>query len=292
MEQPSISLSREKLSNFEEAIQKEWIITNGLGGYASSTVLGVNTRKYHGLLVAAFHPPRDRLVCLAKLDEEISVGKDVYPLGANEFQNEIFPKGYLFLKEFSLSPFPTYTYTAQGVEIQKTVFMLHEKNVVITLYDVSNKNGVDVKIRGFPLIACRHYHSVTDRWKMPWEFVQKREDRGVEIGFGVPQSVLIMTVTSGKYFATGKWIEGVYFREEALRGESFLDDYYQPGCFEIDVKANASEKFAIMVIADESEDYARRVLAKMPVTMYDVEALYERALERREKLLTKFYEKH
>jgi len=292
MRLPSINLDKETLSNFDDAIRKEWIITNGLGGYASSTILGINTRKYHGLLVAAFHPPGDRQVCLAKLDEEVNVGNNVYPLGANEFQNGIFPRGYMFLKEFSLSPFPKYTYAVEGVEVQKTIFMPYGKNAVITIYKVLNRSGFDVKIRIFPLINWRHFHLVTDRWKISWEFVQKREDRGVDIRFGVPRSTLMMTTTRGHYLATGKWIEKVYYREEAKRGESCLDDCYQLGYFEVNVKANENGKFAITAVADRNNDYAQKVLAEMPVTVYDIEALYERGMRRHENLLTTFYGEH
>ena len=292
MKLPSVILSREKLSNFEEAIRKEWIVTNGLGGYASSTVLGINTRKYHGLLVAAFHPPRDRRVCLAKLDEEISIGNNVYPLGSNEFQNEIFPQGYTFLKEFSISPFPKYVYAVQNVEVRKTIFMPYKKNTVITIYNVLNKSGFDVKIRVFPLINWRRFHSVTDRRKIPWEFAQKREAKGVDIRFGIPRSTLMMTTTRGDYFAEGKWIEKIYLREEAKRGESCLDDCYQLGHFEMNMEAGKNKKFAITAIADKNEGDVRKTLAEMPVTMNDVEALYEKEMERREKLLTKFYEEH
>ena len=90
-------LTKQDLPCFDEAIQKEWLITNGIGGYASSTVLGVNTRKYHGLLVAALDPPGNRTVCLSKIDEEIHVGNEVYLLGANEFCDTFFPKGFLHL---------------------------------------------------------------------------------------------------------------------------------------------------------------------------------------------------
>jgi predicted glycogen debranching enzyme len=292
MRLPSISLGKETLSNFENAIQKEWIITNGLGGYASSTVLGINTRKYHGLLVAAFHPPGDRRVCLAKLDEEVKMENSIYPLSANEFQNGIFPRGHMFLKEFSVSPFPSYTYTVEGVEVQKTIFMPYEKNAVITIYNVLNRNDFKVEIRVFPLINWRHFHSVTNRWKIPWQFVQKGEDKEVDIRFGAPQSTLMITTTKGHYLATGKWIEKMYYREEAERGESCLDDCYQLGCFQIDVRAKEHEKFAITAVADRNEGYAQKVLAEMPFTMYDIEALYERETKRHESLLTRFYEKH
>ena len=238
MSLPSITLNRKSLSNFENAIGKEWIITNGLGGYSSSTVLGINTRKYHGLLVAAFHPPVERRVCLAKLDEEISIENNVYPLGGNEFENGIFPQGHLFLKEFTVSPFPRYVYSVKDVEFRKTVFMPHGKNAVIAFYSILNKTASDVEIRVSPLLNWRHFHSVTDRCEIPWEFVQEREAKKVDVSFGVPRSTVTLTTTGGHYFAEGKWIEKILFREEAERGESCLDDCYQTGCFEIGVKAN------------------------------------------------------
>ena len=88
--------------SFGEVIEKEWLITNGLGSYASSTVLGINTRKYHGLLVAALDPPGNRTVCLSKLDEDVIVGDDVYRLGSNEFHDAIYPEGYKLIKQFSI----------------------------------------------------------------------------------------------------------------------------------------------------------------------------------------------
>lgn len=292
MKLPSIKLSQEMLSNFEDAIQKEWVITNGLGSYASSTVLGINTRKYHGLLIAAFNPPADRRVCLAKLDEEVSIGNNVYPLGANEFQHGIFPQGYRFLKKFSISPFPKYTYAVQNVEVRKTIFMPYGRNAVIVVYNVLNMNDFDVKVRAFPLINSRHFHSTTDRWKLSWDFVQEQTNREVDAHF-VPQSTLIMTSTRGHYFSNGgKWIEKIYFREEVTRGESCLDDCYQPGHFEIQVSANKNEKFAINVVACKSQEDARKILAEMPSSMYKVEATYEKEVERRRNLLAKFYEFH
>jgi len=292
MRLPSITLGKDVLSDPENAIRKEWIITNGLGGYASSTVLGINTRKYHGLLVAALHPPRDRRVCLEKLDEEVEIESNIYPLSANEFQSGMFPRGYMSLKEFSVSLFPKYTYTLEDVEVQKTIFMPRQKNVVITIYEILNRSDLDVKIRVFPLVNWRHFHSVTDRWKIPWQFVQKQEDKEVVIHFGVPRSTLIITTTKGSYLATGKWIEKIYYYEEAERGESCLDDCFQLGFFEIDVRADENGKFAITAVADGNEDYARKVLAEIPVDIYDMEALYEREIKRHENLLTKFYEEH
>lgn len=286
---PSIRFNSEKLAQFDDAIKREWIITNSLGGYASSTVLGVNTRKYHGLLVAAFHPPGDRRICLAKLEEEIDIMNNIYPLGANEYQNGIFPQGHLFLKEFSVSPFPKFVYNAQNVEIQKTVFMPYEKNAIITVYKVTNKNAADARIRVFPLINWRHFHSVTDRWKISWEFISK-EGKEVDVQFNIPKSVLMIKTTNGKYYPAGKWLEKLYYREEAMRGESCLEDCYQSGYFETSVKASKTENFAITAVADKNEAYAEKVLSEIPDTMYDIETLLEQEIQRRENLLKRFYD--
>ncbi|MEM3697345.1 MAG: amylo-alpha-1,6-glucosidase [Candidatus Bathyarchaeia archaeon] len=292
MKLPSISLNSEKLSRFEEAIKQEWIITNGLGGYASSTVLGINTRKYHGLLVAAFSPPGDRRVCLEKLDEELTIGNSIYPLGANEFKNGIFPKGYLFLKEFSVLPFPKYVYAVQNVEIQKAIFMPYKKNAVLILYKILNGSGSNVKIRVFPLVNFRHMHAVTDRWKIFGKFTQKQEGKEVELCFSNSQSVLMMKTTSGHYCADEKWIEKIFYREEALRGETCIDDCFQPGYVEVETKAGASGKFAIIFVASENETEVKKCVDEMPCSVYDAEALCEREMERRENFLAKFYEEH
>jgi predicted glycogen debranching enzyme len=292
MKLPSIIFDSKMLSQFDDAVQKEWIVTNGLGGYASSTVLGINTRKYHGLLVAAFHPPGNRRVCLAKLDEEINIGNNTYPLGANEFQNGVFPQGYRSLKEFSLSPFPKYVYSIENVKVEKTIFMPSEKNAVIALYDILNKSDFDVKIRIFPLVNWRHFHSVTDRWKIPWEFVQGRDEKKLDISFGTPQSALMMKATNGHYRVEGKWVERIYYREEAVRGESCLDDCYQPVFFEVNVKASKNGNFAIIAVGDKNELEARKVLAELPETTYDLDALLKLEMKRREDFLANFHGEH
>ncbi len=289
MNLPTMSFNQETLSNLEEAMRKEWIITNGLGGYASSTALDIDTRKYHGLLVGAFHPPGDRRVCLSKLDEELVVGGSTCPLGGNEFQSGIFPKGYLFLKEFSLMPFPRHVYEAQNVEVQKTVFMPHGKNVAIVLYKVLNRGNADAKIRVFPLVNWRHFHAVTNRWKTGIDLAHDEDEKKIEIRTSNPQSALIVAVTNGRYEFADKWVERLYFREEAARGESCLDDCYQPGFFEVSVRAKGNESFAITAVADQEERVARQTMDSMPVSLYDLGALFEKETERREGFLTRFY---
>jgi predicted glycogen debranching enzyme len=290
MQMPTISLGRETLSKFDDAIQKEWILTNGLGGYASSTALGMNTRKYHGLLVAAIHPPRDRRVLLEKLDEEITVGDNVYQLGTNEFQDRVFPSGYGLLSRFEISLFPKYSYFLQNVEVEKTIFMLHGKNVTIVLYKVLNRSGMDAKIRVFPLANCRHFHSVTDKRSLIGEPMQKCEGNETLVSFASPESALKIGVLGGTYHRSEGWVERLYYREEAKRGESCFDDWYQSGFFECEVKDGGNGYFAVMVVADEKADRAGDVFSQMPRTILDMKVLFEREKRQRESLVATFYE--
>lgn len=292
MRLPAINIAKEALSRFDGAILKEWLVTNGLGGYASSTVLGVNTRKYHGLLVASLHPPGDRTVCLAKLDEEVHVDKNIYALGANEFHGKIFPQGYLFLKEFSVSPFPSYTYTVQGIEIRKTIFMPKRKNAVAVVYKVLNSNDSDVKFRIFPLLTCRHFHSVVDRWKTPLGFSQQQNRREVEVTFNNPKATVAVRSTTGEFNEKATWIERLYYREEASRGESSTDDCYQPGYFEVLVPHKLEKDFAIVTAASESSQECHEILDAFGNAMSDVNGQLKSEIAERANLLAKFYGSH
>jgi len=287
---PKLHLGPDTLSDFNKAIQMEWLITNGLGGYASSTALGINTRKYHGLLIAAFNPPSDRTALLTKLDEEVHIGSRSYHIGSNEFDYGIQPEGYRFLSSFSLEPFPTYKYTIEEVQLQKTMFMPHGKNAIVVSYDVFNPHNDKMSIRIFPLVSSRHFHSVIDRDELGWEFVQKSFERGVVVCPSVPLSTLIICSSEGQYFAgKGEWIKRIYFRVDGSRGESCRDDSFQPGLFEFNVGPEEKKRFSVVATAGKTEDEAKGVLSSIYT---DIDALRDQELKHRWDLLAKFQERH
>ena len=108
---------------FKDLIQREWIIANGIGGFAASTVTGANTRKYHGLLVAALTPPARRFLVLSKVDESIEFNGCKYPLYTNICDNYI-SDGYKRIESFEKKYVPTYTYKIDDISIQKTISCL------------------------------------------------------------------------------------------------------------------------------------------------------------------------
>jgi predicted glycogen debranching enzyme len=287
-----INLNVEELSRFEDAIQKEWLLTNGLGGYASSTVLGVNTRKYHGLLVAALHPPGNRTVCLSKLDEDVIAGNSIFRLGTNEFQDTLFPKGYLFLKEFSVAPFPRYVYSAGDVRVEKTVFMPRGKNAVATIYRLVNESGSEVKVHVYPLLTCRHFHAVMDRRANPLTLRQQRSGTGADVTSDNPRAVIGIHASEGEFVEQPNWVDRLFYREEAKRGESSLDDCYQPGYFEISVPPEQHGEFAIVAVADENPQSCRSTSESLGTTIVDVKRLFEEELKHRADSLANFLDSH
>ena len=114
-----IQFNEDVCGNLDAALRREWLETNGLGGFASSTIVGLNTRRYHGLLVAALKPPVGRFVLLSKLEETLIIDGQAFELSANRYPGVVHPQGFRYLKQFRLDPFPVFTYEIEGIEIEK-----------------------------------------------------------------------------------------------------------------------------------------------------------------------------
>ena len=135
-----IQFGQEACRSLESALRREWLETNGIGGFASSTIIGLNTRRYHGLLVAATKPPVGRLVLLSKLEETLFIDGQSFDLSANRYPSVIHPQGFRYLKQFRLDPFPVFIYEVEGVEIEKTVFMISGENSTVVQYELRKDN--------------------------------------------------------------------------------------------------------------------------------------------------------
>jgi predicted glycogen debranching enzyme len=146
--------------NLEKASTREWLETNGLGGFASSTVTGMNTRRYHGLLVTATRPPLGRMVLLSKIEETLVTNGRSYELSVNRYPGVIHPNGHVFLKEFRIDPFPVFTYEIDGLQIERSIFMVYEQNTTVIQYELRCA-AVPCRLELRPLIAFRDYHSTT-----------------------------------------------------------------------------------------------------------------------------------
>lgn len=289
MELPYIVFSHNEISDFDKSINKEWLITNGLGGYSSSTILGINTRKYHALLVAAFYPPRERRVTLSKLDEDLILDGKIFRLGANDFSHGLYPQGYSFLKEFKISPFPTYVYKKNKVVLKKTILLPYEKNAVVAFYDVTNKANSVCSVKIYPLIAYRNHHNVINRKVNPVWLNQKNKEKEFELAFNNPMATIIARAINGKFIKKPVWVEGLFYRKEEERGESSFDQGYQPGFFDFHVSKNSNLKFAVISSAATNKEKAKEFLQEVGSNITCVENLFNQEVNSRLNRLENFY---
>src|SRR5229473_1202143 len=119
-----IQFKQEICGDLDAASRREWLESNGLGGFASSTITGLNTRRYHGLLTAATKPPVGRIVMLAKLEETLVFDGHRYDLSANQYAGAVHPQGFHFQTGFRLDPFPVFTFEVEGLRLDKSMFMV------------------------------------------------------------------------------------------------------------------------------------------------------------------------
>lgn len=293
MDLPKLALGRDLLSDLDSALGKEWLVTNGLGGYSSSTVLGINTRKYHGLLVAALNPPINRWVLLTKLDEELKIGTQTFALGTNEFHDVMYPEGYRYLSSFVLDPFPTSTYEVDGVTLQKTVFMPYMKNATAVIYEVSNPLEEKLSIHVSPLVNSRHIYSMTDKNALQWNFLQKRLGDAVLLETSDSISSLILAPSQDSSFVEESWwVEKLFFRSDAARRESSVDDQFRPGFFSFSVEPKETKRFHVLAAAGRTSDEAKSLVSSFGKTTEDIEQLLRAERERRKGLVTQFKERY
>jgi predicted glycogen debranching enzyme len=232
MQQPDrIEFGPDVSIDLERSLKREWLETNGLGGFASSTIVGCNTRRYHGLLTAATKPPVGRLVLLSKLEETLILDGRRFDLSVNRYPGAVHPQGHRYLASFRLDPFPVLTYSVEGVEIEKSVFMVQGENTTVVQYAVrglgARAASRECSLELRPLIAFRDYHSLT------------HENSGLNAHVAIESGVASVTPYEGLpalHFAhdadeinpTGQWYRNFEYDVERERGLDCSEDLFNP----------------------------------------------------------------
>jgi len=252
MRRKTIRIEREACGRLEQALGLEWLETNGLGGFASSTITGANTRRYHGLLVAATKPPVGRLVMLSKLEETLVVDGSRYDLSVNLYPGALHPRGYEYLREFRLDPFPIAVYEAGGITIEKRVFQVHGENTTVVEYEWTGGSARECLLELRPLIAFRDYHSTT------------HANGSLNRNYDLSEGLILLTPYAGlppMYLAhnaagveaTGDWYRNFEYARERERGLDFQEDLFQPLLLRYHL---ADRKPAVCIASTERQDAA------------------------------------
>ncbi|TFG04683.1 hypothetical protein EU538_12075 [Candidatus Thorarchaeota archaeon] len=240
------------------AVTFEWLYTNGLGGYASSTIVGLNTRGYHGLLVCSLNPPVDRWLTLSRLDEVVITSKGECNLSTQHTTEGVTHRGYRQLKGFQLNPLPEMSYATDCVKMQKTVFMAYRRNVTIVNYELETSEETVFTVT--PLHTARDiherpneidyspeyetenkhaYYAFDDRYHSPWvfgyspdaEFMPSTPVRITE------EQVYRKDKAQGMPYKEPLWIPGV-FHNVLEPGSHFLSFLYAAGGSKDDLESD------------------------------------------------------
>lgn len=249
----------------DKALEKEWIITNGIGGFASSTIIGANTRKYHGLLVSPIIPPARRRLILSKLDESIEIDGIKYELFTNVGKNYI-SKGYKYQESFTKEILPTFEYKVDGVVITKTICMEHFKNTVGVYYKI--KNGAKhSKLILAPVMNFRNAHGINKDHQFKLKQQMKNKKLEVEIDDGNP---IYITINDGNYIEHKDDIfYNMFYIEEEKRGFEPEENHVVPGRYEIEIEPNEEKEISFICSTEENieELDARALILKETIRL-------------------------
>ena len=262
-----------RTQNLNEALRLEWLETNGLGGWASSTIIGAHTRRYHGLLVAALSPPVGRTVLLSKLDETVEFNKEQIELGTNLFPGTIHPEGYRYLRTFSKNLFPHFIFETDGVRLQKTIAAVNGENTTLILYEVLEAPSVfTLKLQ--PFMAGRDYHGLmhaNDTLNQHLEF--KSGILTASLYDNLP--ALYLFVPNAEFTANPQWHYNFEYAVEKYRGQDFQEDLFTPGTFALQLKNG--DRLGVMVslrhpagrnafdLFDREKDRRKKLIAPLKV---------------------------
>ncbi len=208
-------------------LEREWLITNGVGGYSCSTTVGLNTRKYHGLLVAAMTPPVRRMVLLSRIEETLHLNGWPHALACSEYPGTIHPEGHRLLKAFCAGPFPRWAYQGEGWTLEKSVRLVRGENTVVVSYTLLGADcPAELEVR--PLMALRPMHDLAYQWngRLNAENKTKRHHR-IPPTHRTPEVFFAHDGTFNP--APSCWYLNTIYRREDERGYSGLEDLWNPG---------------------------------------------------------------
>jgi predicted glycogen debranching enzyme len=230
---PAQVVGREACVDFARSSLLEWIETNGTGGFAMGTAAGVNTRRYHGLLVGALEPPVDRFVFLSKVEETVDVEGREHDLATTQYPGAVHPQGYRALESFRLDPFPIWTYAlGGGAVVEKRVFLVHGKQTVVVQYRANR----ECRLRVRPFLAYRDFHGLTRANDAldPRVTHERRAPDAATMRMtpyaGLPQLVIHHGGAASSEGAS--WYRDAEYLAELDRGLEFREDLYCAGTIE------------------------------------------------------------
>ena len=248
-------INEEDCQNLERALSLEWLETNGRGGFASGTVGGANTRRYHALLLTARKPPSERFVFVNHLEEWIDIEGQSYPLSTNLYPNAIHPEGYKQCTGFTTDPWPTWAYDCHGTVVQREIFCVRNRDLVIIRWTRAGKTKKAITLRVRPMVSGRDYHAT-----------HHMNDRLAATATTVTDGLVswrpyvglssVQAFQNGRYRHDPTWFRTVQFPAEQQRGLDFEEDWWSPGEFTYQLDRGIAATLVLTTTSTDSVDVA------------------------------------
>lgn len=252
-------LSAAECQDLDRVQTLEWLEPNGRGGFASGTVAGANTRRYHALLLVARHPPAGRLVLVNHLDEWLHVGDERFPLSTNLYPGVVHPEGYRFCTGFRLDPWPIWTFQCGGLSLERDILCVHGRDVVVVRWRLlsSSRQRRPIRLTARPMLSGRDYHATHHENSA---LAATYDQTGASVRWHPYGDLPPMTAThNGRYSHAPEWFRRVQLPMEQARGLDGEEDCWSPG--ELSWTLTARRPATLLCAADPGpRDAASRLL--------------------------------
>lgn len=236
---PGVEFGREICCSLANAEQREWLVTNGIGGFASGTIAGLTTRRYHGLLVAALKPPLGRTLLVAKMEETAEYGETKYALSANRWADAVVsPQGYIFVERFRLEgTTPVWTFALADALLEKRIWMQPGANTTFVQYLlISGSRRLNLELKA--LVNYRDYHAATHAGD--WQMQIEGTEHGLRVVAFEGATPFYLLSASAKVKPDHIWYRNFYWSHEHERGLDDREDHLYAGTFHASLQEGES----------------------------------------------------
>jgi glycogen debranching enzyme len=243
-----VRLGTETTGDFERASRLEWLVTNGLGGYACGTVAGGAARRYHGLLVAAVRPPVDRIVTVTSLDESVRTPRGTVALSAQQWPGVVEPRGFLALDAFERGLRPRWRFRAHDLFLDKTVHMVPGRNTTVIEYRHAFGPKAELTVR--PFVVMRDHHALTHE-NAAFQEAVTIDAHHVRLSPYEGMPALTFATNAGRFLPWPAWYKNFEYAFEIERGMAFHEDAMTPGPFVVEL--TAGERFLLVLTVEQGD---------------------------------------
>ncbi|MBI5432812.1 MAG: glycogen debranching enzyme family protein [Planctomycetes bacterium] len=234
-----VHIDREECLQLDRAITREWIETDGNGGYASSTILLCPTRRHHGWLVTPFGPERKRFVWLSRFEESIGGGGKAFPLSMGRYPGLWSPHGHQAIESVELVPYPRFSYRFGATWVRREILMVKGQPTVLVRYSVEGAD-VPLQLDLRPLYAYREANALTTE-NMALDPRVERLPNGIRSRPypGLPTLTITASTRSLRFEADPVWYRRIEYTKDLERGYDGQEDNFSPGWFRLAIAPGA-----------------------------------------------------